>query len=302
MSAIEDLRQVARGWRWMRRPLTPRAAEPWARAAEPREFPTDWARTPAARAARRVLFGQGLRRVVWHESSPQVEGLDALEGVSPPVMFFSNHTSHLDAPLVLGALPPKWRDRTAVAAAADYFFDVWWRAASTALVINAIPIERAGGKRATVTAQRLVEQGWSLIVFPEGTRSPDGWMGRFRFGAARLSIQFGVPAVPIAIRGSYAAMPRGRGWTVPGRLPVSLRFGTPLRPEPGEGHKAFSIRMQAALTRLADEDATTWWDSLRRAAEGRTPTMTGPSGARWRRIWEAGRPLPRRGPGRVWPR
>ncbi len=299
---MDDIREVARGFRWTRQSLVPRSAEPWTPAVEPREFPTEWARSRAGRAARRVLFGHGLRRVVWHETTPLVEGLDVLDDVTPPVMFFSNHSSHLDAPLVLGALPLAWRDRTAVAAAADYFFDVWWRAASTALIINAIPIERAGGKRATLTAQRLVEEGWNLIVFPEGTRSQDGWTGRFRFGAARLCIQFGVPAVPVAIRGSYAAMPRGRGWTMPGKLPVSIRFGLPLRPEPDEGHKALSTRMQDALARLADEDATTWWESLRRAAAGETPAMTGPPGARWRRIWEAGRPLPSRSPGPVWRR
>jgi 1-acyl-sn-glycerol-3-phosphate acyltransferase len=52
----------------------------------------------------------------------------------------SNHSSHLDAPLVLCSLPDAWRERTAVGAAADYFFDVWWRASATALVFNAFPV------------------------------------------------------------------------------------------------------------------------------------------------------------------
>jgi 1-acyl-sn-glycerol-3-phosphate acyltransferase len=300
--ALDDLKEVAKGWRWTRRSLLPRTAEPWAPPEEPREFPTDWARTRAGRAARRILFGSGLRAIVWHETSPHVEGVDVLDQVGPPVMFFSNHSSHLDAPLVLGALPPKWRDRTAVAAAADYFFDVWWRAAGTALLLNAIPIERSGGKRATVTARRLVEEGWNLVVFPEGTRSQDGWVGRFRYGAARLCVQHGMPAVPVAIRGSFAAMPRGRGWAAPGRSPISMRFGWPIRPQPDEGHRAFSGRMQDALARVWDEDASTWWESLRRSARAETPALTGPPAASWRRMWEASRPLPRRERPRVWPR
>src|SRR5207248_3004963 len=155
----------------------------------------------------------------------RVEGLDVLEDLQPPVIFVSNHSSHLDAPLMLCSLPPAWRERTAVGAAADYFFDVWWRAAATALVFNAFPVERAGGARATQTAVELLRDGWNLVVFPEGTRSKAGWVQRFRTGAARLAIEQGVPVVPVAIRGSYSSMPRGRGSPPPGRFTISTRTG-----------------------------------------------------------------------------
>jgi 1-acyl-sn-glycerol-3-phosphate acyltransferase len=240
--------------------------------------------------------------LVWSEIMPRIGGLDTLGQVTPPVIFVANHASHLDTPLVLCSLPKPWRARTAVAAAADYFFDVWWRAASTALVFNTFPIERAGGHRATNTARQLVAEGWSLLVFPEGTRSRDGWMGRFRSGAARLSIDHGLPAVPVAIRGTFAAMPRGRSWPLPGRLPVSVRFGPPLRPKDGEGYREFSRRIQQALARLWDEDATTWWESLRRESQGATPSLSGPEAPRWRRVWESTRPLPSPGRPRAWSR
>ncbi|HEX9234976.1 MAG TPA: 1-acyl-sn-glycerol-3-phosphate acyltransferase, partial [Actinomycetota bacterium] len=162
-SILDDVREVARGWRWTRRPLTPRSAEPWAPAPAAREFPTEWARTPAARATREVLQRFVLKTLVWNETAPRVEGLDRLQVLRPPVMFLSNHASHLDAPLVLCSLPKEWRERTATAAAADYFFDVWWRSASTALVFNAIPIERAGTNRSTSTASRLVRDGWNVL-------------------------------------------------------------------------------------------------------------------------------------------
>src|SRR5207244_2127941 len=139
------------------------------------------------------------RPLVWSETAPRIEGLDTLGQVTPPVIFVANHASHLDTPLVLCSLPKPWRERTAVAAAADYFFDVWWRAASTALVFNTFPIERAGGRRATNTARQLVQEGWNLLVYPEGTRSRDGWVGRLRHGASRLSIEYGLPVVPIAL-------------------------------------------------------------------------------------------------------
>lgn len=299
-SLREEVRDLARGWRWTRRPLTPRSAEPWAPPAEPREFPTSWARTPAVKAVREAVLRFGFKPIVWNETDPSVEGLDALDHLRPPVMFIANHASHMDTPLVLCSLPKAWRERTAVAAAADYFFDVKWRAATTALVFNTFPIERTGGKRATATARKLLEEGWNLLVFPEGTRSRDGWMGRWRHGAASLSLEYQLPAVPIALRGTFAAMPRGRSWPVKGRYPVSVRFGPALHPEPQDDFRSMSRRMQDAMARLWEEDRTTWWESLHAAARGEAPLPTGPAGPHWLRVWEATRPIPRRRPGRVW--
>jgi 1-acyl-sn-glycerol-3-phosphate acyltransferase len=290
-SLTRDVRQVAAGWRWGKRPMIPRSAEPFAPREEPEEFPTGWARTPAARAVRDVVQRGVLRPLVWNETRVRVEGLDVLETLRPPVIFISNHSSHLDAPLVLCSLPDAWRPRTAVGAAADYFFDVWWRAAATALVFNAFPVERAGGARATRTAEELLRDDWNLVVFPEGTRSRDGWMQRFRTGAARLALEHGVPVVPVAIRGSYAAMPRGRGWPRGGRFPISVRYGPPLHPDPGEEVRAFSDRMRAGIARLMDEDKTSWWESLRRQADGTAPDVDGPDGAPWRRVWAATAPI-----------
>jgi 1-acyl-sn-glycerol-3-phosphate acyltransferase len=297
---IDEIREVARGWRWTRRPLVPRSAEPWQRPRQPREFPTAWARTSPAKAIREGVLRYGFKPVVWTETEPTVEGLDNLEMVKPPVMFVANHSSHMDTPLILCSMPKAWREQTAVAAAADYFFDVWWRAASTALVFNTFPIERTGGKRATTTARRLVGEGWNLLVYPEGTRSKDGWLGRWRHGASRLCIEYGIPAVPIVLRGTYAAMPRGRSWPLKGKLPISVRFGPPLNAEEGEDFRSLSRRMQQAMARLWDEDATTWYQALRREADGTTPSLTGPQAPKWRRVWEAGRPPARRGKAKVW--
>jgi 1-acyl-sn-glycerol-3-phosphate acyltransferase len=297
----EEVRQLSEGWRWARRSLVPRSAEPWAPPREPKEFPTAWARTPAGRAAREVILRYGFRPLVWMETDPRIEGLDQLERLEPPVMFVANHASHLDTPLLLLALPKAWRDRTAVAAATDYFFDVRWRAATTALAFNTFPIERTGGSRATSTARKLVSEGWSLIVYPEGTRSKDGWVGRMRHGAAGLCIEYGIPAVPVAVRGTFAAMPRGKSWPRKGRFPLSVRFGAPIHVEEGEDFRSVTRRIQHAIARLWDEDATTWWESLKREQRGETPPPTGPSGPRWLRIWESTRPLPRRRPSRVWP-
>jgi 1-acyl-sn-glycerol-3-phosphate acyltransferase len=296
----DEVREVAKGWRWGRRPVVPRSAEDVTPPPKHWEFPTDWARTEIGRAARDVVLSGVMKPILWNETAPSVFGLDNLDGLRPPAIFVSNHTSHIDATLILTSLPPKWRNKTATAAAKDYFFDVWWRSAFTALVYGGFPVERGGGVRATDKARELLRDGWNILVFPEGTRSPDGWVQRFRLGTARAAVEMGLPVVPIAIVGAYAAMPRGRGWPKEGRPPVRIRFGRPLRPVEGETHQSFSTRMQLAVGELFDEDRTSWWEARKRAESGQTPAITGPSGPAWLRKWEGSRAIKRRGKPPAW--
>ena len=285
-----DVKQVARGWRWGRRPQVPRSAEPYVIPREKSVFPTKWARTPAAIAVREVLQKGALNSVLRFEVNPQVSGLDSLLKVKGPALIVANHSSHLDTPLLLCTLPDAVRRKTAVAAAADYFFDTWWRATASAIVFNTFPIERRGGKLSS-TPGDLLEDGWNVVVFPEGTRSPDGWMERFRMGAAYLAVEHGVPVVPVGIKGSFAAMPRGRGWPVPGRPTVAVRYGDPLRPAEGESARDFAPRISAAVSALLDEESTTWYEARRRVAAGTSPSQSGPQAARWRRVWESTAPI-----------
>jgi 1-acyl-sn-glycerol-3-phosphate acyltransferase len=281
---LDDVRMVARGWQWTHRPLVPRSAEPFQPDRERREFPTGWARSRTATAVRDGVHRYGLGPLLRFEVRTAVHGLDVLTDLEPPVIFVANHASHLDTPLLLLALPDAWRRRTAVAAAADYFFDTWWRAVGSALVFNTFPIDRRSGSLAA-TPGRVLDAGWSVVVFPEGTRSPDGWLGHLRLGTAYLAAAHRVPVVPVGLRGTFAAMPRGRGWPAPGRPPVRVRFGPALQIGAGEPARAFAARLTAALAQLLDEDATTWWSAARRAADGTTPAPAGPQVARWRRIW-----------------
>jgi 1-acyl-sn-glycerol-3-phosphate acyltransferase len=285
-----DVKQVARGWRWGRRPQVPRSAEPYVIPKETSVFPTRWARTPAAIAVREVLQKGALNSVLRWEVNPQVSGLDSLLKLNGPALIVANHSSHLDTPLVLCTLPDGMRRKTAVAAAADYFFDTWWRATASAIVFNTFPIERRGGKLSS-TPGDLLADGWNVVVFPEGTRSPDGWMERFRMGAAYLAVEHGVPVIPVGIKGSFAAMPRGRGWPVPGRPTVAVRYGDPLMPAEGESAREFAPRISAAVSALLDEESTTWWEARRRVASGTSPSQSGPDAARWRRVWESTAPI-----------
>jgi 1-acyl-sn-glycerol-3-phosphate acyltransferase len=301
---IKDVRDVARGWRWGRRSMVPRSAEQYVERAESTVFPTAWSRTRPAKLAREVAQKAALEPLFRSQVRPHVEGLDVLTRVEGPVIFVANHASHLDTPLILLSLPDEWRRKTSVAAAADYFFDTWWRAVGSALLFNTFPIERRGGAMSSTPGDVLTE-GWNLVVFPEGTRSKDGWLREFRTGAAWLAVEYGVPVVPVAHRGTFAAMPRGQGWPSAGRKPVTIRFGEPIHPGEGESARSFGLRIRAAVATLLDEDESTWWAARNRAARGETPDPSGPDIAQWRRVWtqtQSPRPVARAGRHRAWRR
>ena len=198
-----------------------------------------WARCGYARAVR-----EGLLRFVHGPMTDfylrrRTVGRDVLEELTPPVVFVANHSSHLDTPTILRAIPRRWRNRTAVAAAADYFYKKRWKANGVALLFNTVPLGRSGGglaNGATDHVDRLIGQGWNLLMFPEGTRSRDGQIGKVRSGAAVIAAHHGIDIVPIYVGGTHDAMPPGQSWPKrrPGRFfsrrhDVEVRFGQPIR-------------------------------------------------------------------------
>jgi 1-acyl-sn-glycerol-3-phosphate acyltransferase len=268
MALRDELRLMHHGRDWRGRSTVPRSAEPYVPEVPEREFSTAWARTRLAVTVRAGLTRSLLRAVVWSQTAPVVEGTRYLDELRGPAIFIANHSSHLDTPLILGSMPARFADRVATGAAADYFFDTRWRAVTTALMFNAFPVERYGSRRLRSLASDLVDDGWSLLIYPEGTRSEDGWMNPFRLGAAYLATSKRLPVVPIAICGAYAAMPRGRNWPMPGRPRITVRYGRPLYPEPDEKAADFRNRMAEAVSRLAAEEQLGWYGALRAAAGG----------------------------------
>ncbi|HXR44613.1 MAG TPA: lysophospholipid acyltransferase family protein [Pseudolysinimonas sp.] len=194
-----------------------------------------------------------LKPVVWSLVTVTVIGKQNLKGLGKAFVVVANHSSHLDTPLILGALPRKLSRYLAAGAAADYFFDVWWRRGLTALFFNAFPVDRSGTHPRRISAKDLLKAGVPLLVFPEGTRSKDGSLGTFKPGAAGLAASAGVPAVPIALIGAHEAHPRGSNWPKAGRLPVAIVFGQPMSALPDESASQFMQRIKEQIEALLDE-------------------------------------------------
>ena len=253
-------------------------------------FDTEWARTWPARAVRRTVIGPPLRLGVRLLANPEIAGVDRLEDLrrlgddAPPLIFVPNHHSHVDTPLMVSAVPKPWGDKLFVAAAADYFFDKRWKGALAALSLNAIPIDRETTSRRSADQIRdLIDDGWSLVIYGEGGRSPDGWGQRFKGGAAYLSSRTAAAVVPVYIDGTGAIYGKGMKRPKPGSTKVV--FGHPLRPLEGESTRRFNTRIEAAVTALGDEALTDYWPARRRAATRSNPPLTGPEYTGWRRQW-----------------
>ncbi|WP_322983588.1 lysophospholipid acyltransferase family protein [Streptomyces sp. S584] len=215
-------------------------------------FSTAWARTAPARILRRTMHRTVLTPYMWVCARPRVEGRENLESLSGPAVFVANHASHLDTPLILGALPGSIASRLAVGAAADYFFTSAVTGVSTALLFNAFPVQRSGSRRGGRDgAKILLDEGWSVLLFPEGTRSADGTLGAFKTGAARLCLEAGVPAVPVGLCGTYSVIPRGRRIPVQDGTRVRVRFGQPIIPAVGETSHELRDRMRQRVNELA---------------------------------------------------
>jgi len=196
-----------------------------------------WARSAPAVAVRELLLSAVFRPLIALYARRTVRGTEHLDGLQGPVLFVANHSSHMDTPLLLRALPGRWRRRTAVAAAADYFYGSALLAHVVSLAFGTVPVERKdAGVSGASDLEALLDDGWSLVIYAEGTRSRNGTVGRLRAGAALLAAERGLAIVPVHVWGTHATMPVGRGWMRRGprlrRRAVGVAFGPAIRPDP----------------------------------------------------------------------
>jgi len=265
------------------------------------DFSTDWARSPQAKAARIAMVETVMRAAVAGIASPNRVNIDRLADLDGPAIFVANHHSHLDTSLLLTSIPLPWRHEMVVAAASDYFFRNRVTGALAALTIGAIPIERAKvGRSSANLAADVIDDGYSLLIFPEGGRSRDGWGQPFRGGAAYLSARCNAPVVPVYVGGSGRIWRKGsskirRGSTV-------INFGKPIWPGEGESSRSFNKRIEAAVSVLGDETTADWYTARKRAYSGASPALGGPNAGSWRRQWALGSTRKRKSTEPRWPK
>jgi 1-acyl-sn-glycerol-3-phosphate acyltransferase len=158
----------------------------------------------------------------------------------------ANHLSFLDGPLLFMLLPQPVRvimkkgiGRIPVLGPGMRF-------------VGFLTVDRTGARegkaRIELAARLMRERGYSFLIFPEGTRSGDGGLGPFRRGGFFLALESGAPIVPVAIRGTYEMMPRGRWYVGKGRIRVDVLAPVPSAGTTVETMPELMEKVRAAIT------------------------------------------------------
>ena len=150
-------------------------------------------------------------------------------------VYMSNHQSHLDIPMLYAALPSP----TIRMLAKKELFDIplWGRGLRAAEFVEVDRGDKVRAKDAITQATRLLEDGVSIYLAPEGTRSRDGQVGPLKKGGFHLAKATGAPIVPVAVRGTIDILPRDRLAMRLGK-PVEVTIGAPI---PVEGRDLESL-------------------------------------------------------------
>jgi 1-acyl-sn-glycerol-3-phosphate acyltransferase len=185
-------------------------------------------------------------------------GVDPLSdaGAIRQRIYFANHQSNLDAPVIWASLPPMLRRRTRPVAARDYWDGDAVRRYLSTRVLRAVLIERhkvTKSNNPLAVMESALEAGDSLIIFPEGGRfaDEDGEMGEFRPGLYHLARRFPeVQLVPVWLENLNRILPKGEFLPIP--LLAAVTFGTPIALHDDEDKPAFLARAKLALEHLRD--------------------------------------------------
>jgi long-chain acyl-CoA synthetase len=213
------------------RELAPQSAEP------------DWPRSGVAEAFRAIFRPLILFPLLRWYVKVEVLGAENLTGIDGPALIVANHTSFMDVPVILRALPRRWRAALAPAMSPDHFAKSW-QLNLTRLCFNGFLLTPDVGavQSALRHAGNLVETGHAILVFPEGRLTPDGAIHPFRPGAAVMAERLGLPVIPIRVDGLYEIWPEHQ--YKPGKGTVQVSFGRALRRSADESSESFVQRLR----------------------------------------------------------
>ena len=181
--------------------------------------------------------------VLWYESQPD----DTCQR-----LYFANHTSHLDALVIWTVLPPAVREKPRIVAAKEYWDATPIRRYFASTVFNALLINRESVSIKRTPIQIMIEEikdEYSLVLFPEGGRSPDGTLGEFKSGLYYLCKKRpDLELIPIYLNNLNYIMPRGE--TLPVPMLARVIFGPPMWIEANESKESFLTRTRNAIVKL----------------------------------------------------
>ncbi|MCK6427463.1 MAG: 1-acyl-sn-glycerol-3-phosphate acyltransferase [Burkholderiaceae bacterium] len=168
-------------------------------------------------------------------------------------IYFANHTSHMDTVVLWAALPGSLRANTRPVAAKDYWGGGGLRTQIARDELNVVMIDRAREDPEADPLDPLrdaLEHGFSLIIFPEGTRAAQPLPGPFKSGLYRLATEFPqVELIPVYLENLHRSMPKGALLPVP--IICTVRFGAPIALREGESKEQFLERARDAVIALA---------------------------------------------------
>ncbi len=267
---VADLEALVAPPAWTQSPISTlqssiancQSQSPIAHRQSPIVFPS-WNRSVPARIARRVSLPTWILPLGRIFARVTVSGLEHLEKIEGPVIFAANHQSHFDGPVILDSLPARWRYRTAPAMMKE-FFDahffperhtmVAWFTNSlnyylSALFFNAFPLTQgSAGTRQTLRYMgEIVNDGYSVLIFPEGRRTEAGEIAPFQPGVGMIASRLGIPVVPIRLDGLDRVLPRHANF--PSVAHARCTFGAPITLT-GNDYAALAARVEAAVRAL----------------------------------------------------
>jgi long-chain acyl-CoA synthetase len=217
-------------------------------------FPMTWIRT--------IVYHLFLLPLTLIMCRVRVIGRERLSKLKGPVLFISNHVTDADAGLILSALPVHWRSRLAIAMQGEMLRD--WRYPPATMgwfarlkskvtyvlgasLFNVFPLPRESGFRQSFAyAGEAMDEGCSVLIFPEGAETRDGQIQPFRAGIGVLAAELKVPVIPIMLHGLFELKQRRQFFVRPGT--VSVTFGEPIEfsveQTPAEITKALELRVR----------------------------------------------------------
>ena len=181
-----------------------------------------------------------------------VKGLERLVP-GKTYVFVANHQSIYDIPILFWSLP--YQLRIIAKESLGNFPFLGWHLRRTGHML----VDRSRPDRAKIFgwASRLTSNGLSLIVFPEGTRSRDGRVARFKGGSFYLALEAGLPVVPLSVIGSRHVMLKGRLATYPGRTRLVVHEPIDTSGLSGADARDFAERVRAIIAPDAESDCST---------------------------------------------